>query len=157
VRKSGLRENSGTSQSTLKPCDKQFLPAVQGDTAVVPAGRVEKALDVAGVCNLRTWRATRNGACRGINSPLAWERRRSQVSHSPSKHCALRQSNSQSARSSGTSRIHWSLSHCQTRAKMPNFFGRAYVISHPERGTTAVGDSNPRHSNWTELLLLGNG
>src|SRR5208337_62628 len=93
----------------------------------------------------------------GINSPLARERRRSQVSHSPSRHCNLRQSNSQSAKSSGTSRIHWSFNHCQTRVRVSNLLGRACVISHPEQGTTTGGDSNPRDSNWTEVLLLGNG
>jgi len=46
----------------------------------------------------------RPGAFSGINSPAARRTRRMQFSHSPSKHCGLRQSNSQSASSAGTSR-----------------------------------------------------
>jgi len=46
--------------------------------------------------------ASEAGSFAGINSPAARCKRRVQLSHSPSVHCGLRQSNSQRASSSGT-------------------------------------------------------
>lgn len=53
----------------------------------------------------------------GINSPEALLIRRSHASHSPMVHCSFRQSNSQSATSSGTDSTICDRSHCQS---LPN-------------------------------------
>jgi hypothetical protein len=79
-------------------------------------------------------------AAGGINSPAAFEIRRSQEAHSSYRHWFLRQSNSQRASSSGTSPIHFSLNHCQRlrsrSSRRVRFLGKATTLK-PNRSGLA--------------------
>ena len=84
----------------------------------------------------------------GINTPAACRKRRSQVSHSPSVHCGLRQSNSQRASSSGTS------STICRRTQSQIFRGRFMPPPRPFSAPPADRETSPAPPCRSAVLML---